>query len=208
MALLEKREGSLQLFMAALSRLRWSPTWSSLRSIGNSYFVRLTILIPIVGYLIIFNTNIVQYLELAKEFVGALAAPPGSDVSPRLLLIYFGLTALAVGSTIYSLACPWEVKQYGTASAYVGGEEPHISQFAFQPIIARLQELPRHKDQSSEIGKHSVHGGETSAERWRRTNRDWLYLYFDYLNHRHPPLRWVAFASFLVGFFCLFLMLL
>src|ERR1700681_4261929 len=80
------------------------PRWSLLRRVGNSSAVRLTILIPLIGYLIIFNSYVVHYLELPKEFAGA--QPPGSAVSPRLLLIYFGLSALAAGSVIYAYFCP------------------------------------------------------------------------------------------------------
>ena len=44
------------------------PKWSLLRTVGNLTAVRLTVLIPLVGYLIIFNENVVKYLDLAKEF--------------------------------------------------------------------------------------------------------------------------------------------
>jgi hypothetical protein len=88
------------------------PRWTLLRRVGNSVPVRLTVLIPLVGYLIIFNSYVIHYLELAKELVGN---PPPSGASTRLLLIYFGLCALAAGSVIYAYMCPEQVQRY-TAS--------------------------------------------------------------------------------------------
>jgi hypothetical protein len=76
------------------------PKWSLLRTVGNLTAVRLTILIPLVGYLIIFNANVVKYLDLAKEFVGISSHHFDSGVSAKLLLIYFGLCALAPGTDV------------------------------------------------------------------------------------------------------------
>ena len=72
------------------------PKWTLLRTVGNLTVIRLTVFIPLIGYLIIFNDVLLKNLELAKEFAGL---PPisGSTLSPRLLLIYFGLCAVVVG---------------------------------------------------------------------------------------------------------------
>ena len=173
-----------------------------MRSIGNSSYVRLTVLIPIVGYLIIFNAHVVDYLDLAKEFVGA---PPteGSQVSPRLLLIYFGLTAIALGSATYTLACPWQVKHYGTATAYVGGEGPNIGDLAFEPIEEVLRNS-RYKTRYQRIrNRYEQDMKPITAEQKAQVNNGVLHLYFEYLDHRYLVWRWVAFVSFVVGFFCL-----
>ena len=88
----------------------------SLAHLGNLTAVRLTILIPLVGYLIIFNANVVKYLDLAKEFVGISSHHFDSGVSAKLLLIYFGLCALAAGSVVFSNLVPnrsealWDVR--------------------------------------------------------------------------------------------------
>jgi hypothetical protein len=119
--------------MDLVARIGFPPRWSRLRGTGNSLPVRLTVLIPVVGYLIIFNSYIVKYLELAKEFGGAQAMENAS-VSPRLLLSYFGLCAVALGSVIYDRFCPDEVKHFGTSAAYVGGDGRSIGDFALEAI--------------------------------------------------------------------------
>jgi hypothetical protein len=113
------------------------PRWSRLRAIGNSGPAKLTILIPLVGYFVIFNAQLARYLELIGE-IGGLPVHQ-LTVSPRLLLIYSGLCAFAVGSAIYSFFCPDEVKQYATSAAYVGGDGPNIKDMALEPMENELR---------------------------------------------------------------------
>jgi hypothetical protein len=44
-----------------------SRPWSDLRGISNSYAAKSTILIPLVGYWIIFNENVAKWLNLARD---------------------------------------------------------------------------------------------------------------------------------------------
>jgi hypothetical protein len=184
-------------------RTSWSPTWSSVRAIGNSVYVRLTVLIPLIGYLIIFNANVVHYLQLAKEFVG-LQNQPESAVSTRLLLIYFGLTSLAGGSAIYSLFCPWQVRHYGTSAAYVGGEREHIGDFGMEEIEDLLRNskyqdrYKRIRDRYERIGGPPL-GPEQKAE----VDKGILHLHFKHLDSSFPTARWLAFVTFVIGLACL-----
>jgi hypothetical protein len=43
--------------------MRW-PTWADLRGIGNSNAVRASIIVPLIGYLIILNSTVADYLKL------------------------------------------------------------------------------------------------------------------------------------------------
>jgi hypothetical protein len=74
-----------------------------LRPIGNSVLVRLTVIIPLVGYLIIFNEKLVGYVDLIHE-LGRPSDKLGLSVSPRLFQIYFGLCFVAVASAIRQVA--------------------------------------------------------------------------------------------------------
>jgi hypothetical protein len=184
-------------------RAIWTPAWSNLRSIGNSYSVRLTVLIPLVGYLIIFNADLVRYLHLAKDFVG-LETQSETSVSPRLLLIYFGLTLIALGSAIYSVACPWQVKNYGTSAAYVGGERPNLGDFAMEVIENTLRNS-QYQQRYRYIRDRYEHvpGPPITPEEKTEIDKAVLHLYFEYLNLSYPPPRWLAFVAFVIGFICL-----
>jgi hypothetical protein len=66
--------------------LEQAPTWSTLRTIGQSRVLSLTILVPFVGYLILFNEHVLSLLTLWPELFGGADAIVG-----RLYFIYFGL---------------------------------------------------------------------------------------------------------------------
>ena len=183
----------------------------SLAHLGNLTAVRLTILIPLVGYLIIFNANVVKYLDLAKEFVGISSHHFDSGVSAKLLLIYFGLCALAAGSVVFSIWCPTEVKHYGTSAADVGADGRNIGDFAFEPIETTLRksvtyakEYKRIRDRYEprlQSTDYTVeHQREDVAEAKAQINNGILHLYFAYLDNTHPILRLLAAIFFAIGF--------
>jgi len=80
-----------------------------------------------------------------------------ASVSPRLLLIYFGLCAVALGSVIYDRFCPDEVKHFGTSAAYVGGDGRSIGDFVLESIEATLWSsvfVRRYNRHARQIGEH------------------------------------------------------
>lgn len=88
--------------------------WSSLRSIGNSTFSKLTMFVPVFGYFILFNESIAQHLRLTFE----ICLADGCRVSWRIFLIYFGLCFAAVGASIFSVFCPDIVRRYSTSREF------------------------------------------------------------------------------------------
>lgn len=101
--------------MHRISLLHLRPVvWSRFWTVSSSRAARMTVLIPLIGYLIIFNAKIAEYLHVIRELGGS---PNDVSVSPRLLLIYFGLCAIAAAVAIYSWRCPNAVKYYGSANA-------------------------------------------------------------------------------------------
>lgn len=113
-----------------------SPPWSVLREIGSLSIVRSTILIPIIGYLVLFNETIIQYLRLTPQLS---ADTDVGAVSYRLLLIYFGLVCFAIGSGLYSAFCPVEIKKYDTPSAFVAAERDVLGEFQLGLLEQRLR---------------------------------------------------------------------
>lgn len=124
----EAKRKSLKLGRALLS-------WRLLRSIGNSRAAKLTMLIPLVGYLVIFNHEIIDHLELTATIFGASA----NATLNKLVLIYFGLVCVAIASVIFAIWCPLEIKRYASPEEYVAGEEPFLSEKAIGFIQVRLK---------------------------------------------------------------------
>ena len=81
-------------------------TWAQLRSAGNSRIVQTSVLFPLVGYLILFNDQVISFLSMHK-----LDHPPDGFLASiwtrKLYFLYFGLMSLGIGSFIYSLRCPF-----------------------------------------------------------------------------------------------------
>jgi hypothetical protein len=191
------------------------PRWTLLRRIGNSVPVRLTVLIPIIGYLLIFNSYVVHYLELAKEFVGA---QPPTGVSTRLLLIYFyfGLCALAVGSVIYGYMCPEQVQRYDSAAAYISGDAQSIGDFGLESIESELHSSPladRHSEIRNKFDSIRKARGERMDESYPVTEfrkdltvlksesaKAILHLYFEYLDQSRLLARGFVAVLFITGF--------
>ena len=72
------QEASDQEFREGLKRGRVFVSWRLLRSIGNSRAAKLTILIPLIGYLILLNDTVIKHLELSEEVFGA---PSGAKLT-------------------------------------------------------------------------------------------------------------------------------
>jgi hypothetical protein len=179
------------------------PNWTSLRAIGNSSAVKLTVFIPLIGYLILFNATVVQYLHLANQFVGN--TPESNNISVRLLLVYFGLCLLAAGSALYSFFCPPEIKQYPTATSYVGADRNNIGDVGFESIQEQLLKSRHFADRYNKL--HNRFDQEiseeldTEREKRARDQADIaiLNLYFEYLNQSYPWWRMLSGLSFITG---------
>ncbi|MFP4003122.1 MAG: hypothetical protein ACLFV8_05040, partial [Alphaproteobacteria bacterium] len=90
--------------------------WSSIRTIGQAPAMKSVILIPLVGYLIIFSKELsevfVPFLEENSEFEEALAS-----TQTKLIFIYLGLLFLSIGQLIYIFS-PSEIKKYRDSISY------------------------------------------------------------------------------------------
>jgi hypothetical protein len=192
----------LPVVSQALSRLflgrTMTPLWVRLRFVSNSTAAKATILVPLVGYLILFNEKVVEFLNLAK----GIGSHEGAEVSYRLILIYLGLCFISLGVVVYGWLCPNEVKHYGSASAFVQGDGPSLRGFVIDDIARGLEnsgQRPRLQiisDALNEKIRRQV-ANEDDSERYRI---EMLHLHFEHLNESHPIGRRVCFSAYVIGF--------
>lgn len=123
----------VEYFTRALS-VAVSRPWSDLRGISNSYAAKSTILIPLVGYWIIFNESVFTWLQLAQQIGGY---PPSDQTRVRWL--YLGLCSIALATFIYAWRCPREIKKYGDYKDYLNGDKPAISRDEIDTIRGELE---------------------------------------------------------------------
>ena len=108
-------------------RTKLIPTWVRLRAIGNSRAVQASAAFPLIGYLVLLST------QVTSIFDGGLAGPPRHDVdwftylwSLKLYFVYFGLLQLGIGSVLYQLRCPRQIKKHGDWEDYVRIDGPSM----------------------------------------------------------------------------------
>lgn len=88
--------------------------WLEIRRIGNSKLVQFTILIPVLGYLIIFSEWFI------KDIIGSSS---GFYHMWKIYTLYYGLSFIAFGSLIYNIYCPKIYRNYGSLAEYINNEE-------------------------------------------------------------------------------------
>ena len=133
------------------------PEWETLRIVGKSKIVGITILVPFIGYLILFNEGLFSYFNLAKEL---LSHPEGQlestqETISRLYYLYYGLTFLAVSSIAFAFICPTIVKNNKNEYEYINNEIA-IKTYAKMSAFIKSFETILKKDskEDEEVKKH------------------------------------------------------
>lgn len=93
------------------------PNWPRIKLLGQSPAVKLTMVIPFVGYILILNEYIVSFLASAFEITGV--SEQGVINLSNLYFIYFGLTSLGIATLIFQILCPPLIKEYLSIRVYV-----------------------------------------------------------------------------------------
>ena len=114
--------------------------------VGKSKIANLTILVPFIGYLILFNNELVTYLQLTKELLNIEAGKPNESIS-RLYFLYLGLTFIGFGSIAFSVFCPKIVKSSSTEYEFSDSEfsiMTHKRLFTLMQPFKSMQEHSRY----------------------------------------------------------------
>ncbi len=181
--------------------------WSILRERGNTYAGRLTILGPLIGYLLIFIENILPLLEISHKLFGQKdVAPAGSveTVSWRLVVVYFGLMSIALGSIAYQIWCPIAVKGYRDWVAYVADLEPNAGALLMESIRRNLavkfgQQNALERASNANTPASPYRTGPDPEEQ-RRIRCDLLTMYYQVYDHSANPARVMVAGFYVTGF--------
>jgi len=184
-----------------IGRGRSLMSWRLLRTVGNSRAAKLTVLIPLVGYLILLNDDVVAHLTLSKNVFGDAV----DATLTRLLAIYAGLVFIAVASVVFAIWCPREVKRYGSPEEYVAGDEPSMSDKQIA-ILERQLEIGDDiaRNESAEYGAFFFGRPTTDLEELRRNgqklHRIRMNLFYEMKDRSYPIVRWTAAILYFAGF--------
>lgn len=192
--------------MTAAHQVRQLCLWTNLRSAGNSSLVKATLLIPLLGYLVVFNENFLHFIQISKELVGMGTPNSGGPIPFRLMATYFGLCFIAVGSALYNVFCPQEIRRHATAAEYIGqgGEKMSILEMrAIEGFVERGDELATTSLGNFRLRENSrpfPNDPTEHRERLRLSEGAVLDIYFHMLNRKHPNARTACGAFFALGF--------
>jgi hypothetical protein len=99
----------------SLSTFWYNLGWSDWVGYIDGWIPRLSLSVPLVGYLILFNDTVgksLEFIHITSDTVNTF----GLTGSQRLRFIYFGLIALGISNFIYRLKRPYAFR-FGTAVA-------------------------------------------------------------------------------------------
>lgn len=126
-----------EIYRSSWERLSTRARWSILAAIGTAPIVRLTILVPVLGALLLFNEAVFGVLQYAQEFLAGVGISPVESRTYSLNQLYFlyvGLSLVGVASLAFALGCPEEIRRHPTRMQYVSS-----SDVSDNPIIAKSQ---------------------------------------------------------------------
>ena len=95
--------------------------WNVLRVIGNSTLGKAAIVVPVLGYLLLFNHEVVDFLKLHSTLCNECT------ISWRLNFFYFGSFFVAIGSILFALACPVVIARHPGAHDFYEAENEYFS---------------------------------------------------------------------------------
>jgi hypothetical protein len=185
-------------WVSSLVKNRFLPGWSAVNTLSNSFAARATILIPLIGYLILFNEKMSDYLNL----IGALN---GNDshygVSFRLLNLYMGLCFIAAAVLVYSLRCPREIRGYSTASDFIAKVQGTISGPSLRVIEVQVASDPsmEHEFEGLRMVRVNTSGITVDTDK-EQYIRGLLFLYFQLLDDSRRHTRVACLLLYVIGF--------
>ncbi len=183
-------------FSRKLMNNRFILGWSSLSAISNSQAARMTVLIPLVGYLVIFNEKAAGFLKLIPVLSPSDAL---YEVSPRLLLFYLGLCSIAVGVALYSWRCPPAIKGFSTAANYIIKMQGTVSGPSLREIEVSVASDPAMADEWEAlriVQTKTLTPTDTYI-------RSLLYLHFKSLDRSRPFSTYANAFAYAWGFYLL-----
>lgn len=170
--------------------------WSALKGVMSSKFARLTVIIPIIGWLLIYNDNLIQLFE---ELLGEELP---EELNWKVYIFYVGLFCISVSSILYAIFCPKEISAHTSDVNYVK---------SYRLLFTEKFE----KSLSQELGSKAFMWGDPAEEyRNKKTKKfslvrrheaneediiDTLLNNYDRKNASWPIIRIIALLVFCLG---------
>jgi hypothetical protein len=198
-----RRLKKMPLSLIAWTRQVWAKAssyvpfhWSSLKGAMSSKFARLTFVVPIVGWILVYNDNLILLLEQLWE------TDLPNELGWRVYVFYVGLFFISVSSIIYAIFCPREISNHTDIVDYVRNFRPVVTESYEKKLSYALKRSPLNWGKPPEEFQNAA-TGEYPLVRKQTENEeaiiDRLVQNYLILNSSWPLLRLVALAAFCAG---------
>jgi hypothetical protein len=178
--------------------LDYKARWNNLRTIGNSGIARASLAVPVLGYLILFNSDLVDYLRIHTSFCH------NCSVSWRLNFFYFGCCFFALGSLVYGIYCPPLIKKYAGATDFFERERDYFCNPENLNYLFKLIKRDKGKDADD---PHGLRFRVNEMEVLRTENLPHLAglmgEHYVLQNRRDKAIRELVYMSYVAGFILL-----
>ncbi len=149
------------MLQAPLVALSEGTRWSSLAKIGNSRIAAITIFAPIIGYLVVFNSTLSEYVALVTPFGTESVELNLIDYlhGKRLYFLYMGVLAVGLATALYSALAPGPIKTAASAVEYVR----HMSDLNTPNIVrdSFLSTIAIYRRYNNEEERHPMFSGSS-----------------------------------------------
>ncbi len=178
-----------------------TPSWDKLRLIGNSKLIKLTTIMPLVGYLIMFNQHVISALHLDNSIFGNVNS---EFLISRLRLLYFGLFFTGIGSALFTIFCPPKIKQYADAIELADREIRFLPMPHFYSLVTDLHRVRSPAYSDTDLDDYPDRLATMEGEALETLKIQILTEWYWSQSHRFPLARWAALTCFVCGFSLLF----
>lgn len=104
--------------------------WEETKNLASSSFAKYTILIPVVGWLVVYNGEFQSFLAQALDVQQAEDATVGW----RIMVFYLGLVLIGISSAIFQLRCPPEIKFHDGLGGFINDTVAHLTDQKFTSL--------------------------------------------------------------------------
>tara|TARA_R110000868_G_scaffold411780_1_gene710168 strand:+ start:13864 stop:14496 length:633 start_codon:yes stop_codon:yes gene_type:complete len=184
--------------------------WDGISRTARLKVVQLTILVPILGYLILFSEWFIQNFTVFGQFP-----------TWKIYALYYGFTILAIASILYNWKCPRLIKTYSSATEYISSEERIMNNTKTIELLQNIYLLTRiinirtesrftgtvtrfFNDLDREVSSNlDVRGAIIKILRGTlklKTLEEFMFAYFELLVETHATVRKFVYWMFKFGF--------
>lgn len=162
----------------------------------SSKFARLTFIVPIVGWVLVYNDNLILLLEQLWD------TDLPNELGWRVYIFYVGLFLISVSSILYAIFCPKEIGNHTDIVDYVKNFRPLVTEDFERKLSKSLRHAPLTWGTPPEDFKNAGTGKFPLVRKQSENEEeiiDRLVQNYLVLNASWPILRVIALASFCSG---------